>query len=251
MDKAGLLPRGGEYVEFKNTFRRQKSNSVSLFTRTRQGTANTKTIKVVCKNCNSGWMGDLETAVQPYLTPLIKGEPIILDFYMRQILIEWIVMKNLVAENNSYIGHPADPIFDQAARTAFMESRAIPAQFHIWIASQDGTKWVTGYNRHASGLSVTATLPPPPQPPNRPKNVQVVTWGIGKLLIHLNATTDADVYPWLEIDSVGPFRQLWPLDPTNIGFSFPLSIIVGDAFMDDLADVLERLINSPRVIRID
>jgi hypothetical protein len=50
MDRAALLPRGGdyaggaEYVEFKNTFRRRRNNTITSFNRMRQGTANTKKI---------------------------------------------------------------------------------------------------------------------------------------------------------------------------------------------------------------
>jgi hypothetical protein len=82
----------------------------------RQGTANTKKIKVVCQRCNSGWMGTLEGDVQPLLVPLIKGTSSALDAAARQIIAEWIVMKILVAEHISYLGHPADAIFDQSAR---------------------------------------------------------------------------------------------------------------------------------------
>jgi hypothetical protein len=82
----------------------------------RQGTANTKKIKVVCQRCNSGWVGTLEGDVQPLLVPLIKGTSSALDAAARQIIAEWVVMKILVAEHISYLGHPADAIFDQSAR---------------------------------------------------------------------------------------------------------------------------------------
>jgi|SRR5580704_15196014 hypothetical protein len=143
MDRANLLPRGGEYYEFKSIFKGQR-DATSIFRRTRQGSANTKKLKVVCKDCNGGWMGGLETRVQPYLTPLIKGESIVLDAKMRQTIIEWIVMKILVAEHNAYLGHSADPIFDQDARTKFYELANYP------LRNSDlgcATKWKKMGNR--------------------------------------------------------------------------------------------------------
>ena len=39
-----------------------------------------KQVKAVCeRRCNNGWMSILETAVQPYLTPLIQAKPILLE----------------------------------------------------------------------------------------------------------------------------------------------------------------------------
>jgi hypothetical protein len=246
MDGANLLPRGGEYVEVKSIFKGRRRDATSMFRRARQGAASTKKLKVVCEKCNNGWMSALEISVKPLLTPLIKGDPVVLDTQMREIIIEWIVMKVLVAEHNFYLGHPADPIFDQAARTRFMQSRAIPAGIRSWVAMQNGTKWVTGFHRHATGLGFTTTLPPPLPPPGRAKNVQVVTWGIGKLLIYLNATTDANVYGRLELNRMGPLLELWPLTPNNI--EWPARFFVGDSYIDDLADALENFIVSGNVI---
>ena len=249
MSKAKLLPEGGEYIEFKNTFRRQSSESISLFTRTRQGTANTKTIKVVCQRCNSGWMGTLEREARPFLTPLIQGASILLDSRIRRTLAEWVVMKVLIAEHNQYSGHPADPIFDQAARTTFKGSRAIPDGIRIVIGMQESMKWVTGFHRHATGLGFTSNLPPSPPPITRTKNVQSVTWGMGKFLVHVTAATDPNVFGMFALEQTESLQALWPLTIADI--TWPPRFFVTDPFIDDLASALERYINSPSVIHLD
>jgi hypothetical protein len=248
MDKAGLLPRGGQYVEFKYTFKPSRKTTTNKFERIRQGSANTKKIKSICQICNSGWMGSLETDVRPFLTPLIIGNSIILNSQMCRTITEWIVMKVLVAEHNAYFGHPADPIFDQAARTAFMKSRTIPAGIRILISLQNGTKWVTAFHRHASSLGITTILPPPPPPTTGVKNVQTVTWGIGKLLIYLSAATDPNVYSRLELDGIGPLHRFWPLSAEDI--VWPPRFFVTDAYIDDLSIALEELTSSDSVIRV-
>jgi hypothetical protein len=247
-----LVPRsedyvgGAEYVEFRSVFRRQQTNTITKFDRTRQGTAATRTIKVVCSSCNSGWMGTLETEAQPFLIPLIKGSS---NFYVgtaRQKITEWIVMKILVVEHLAYMGHPADPIFDQATRSEFMRSRKIPDGFRIWIAMQHGEKWITGFHRHATGLGIATTLPPPPEMNARPRNIQAVTWGIGRLLIYLNATSDPALYSHFEIDRLGPLHPFWPLDNSIV--VWPPRFFVTDAFIDDLTEAFERFITSGGVI---
>jgi hypothetical protein len=247
MDRARLLPRGGEYFEFKTTVRRLTGETLDVFRRTRQGTANKKKIKVVCHNCNSGWMGTLEGNVQPYLTPLIKGTAITLDAKARQTISEWVFMKALVAEHNYYLDRPADPIFDQSVRTTFMDSRAIPQGVRMWIAMQNSAKWITGFHRFASGLGFTTTLPPPPIPATRTKNVQSVTWGIGRLLIYVSAATDLNVFGHFELDRTTPLSELWPLTPSDI--TWPPRFFVTDPFIDDLASALERFIKSDAVIQ--
>ena len=130
-----------------------------------------------------------------------------------------------------------------------MQYRTIPAGIRAWIAMQNGTKWITGFHRHTCGLGITATLPPPPPDPSAPKNVQVITWGIGKLLIYLNATTDPAIYPVLELEGIGPFHTLWPL--TSDSIVWPPIFFVGDAYIDDLSNALEGFITSGSVILTD
>jgi hypothetical protein len=245
MAKSNLLPRGGEYIEFKSTFKGRHKDAANIFKRTRQGTANTKKIKVVCHDCNNGWMSSLETDARPHLTQLITGDHIVLTDTVRMKIAEWVVMKVLVAEHSFYFDHPADPIFDQKARAEFRESRTIPAHFRIWIALQNGTKWVTGFHRYATGLGLTATLPPPPLRA-RTKNVQTVTWGIGKLLIYLNAVTDPAVHDRLELKRMEPLLGLWPL--TSADVVWPPRFFVKDAYIDKLSMALEEFVISGNVI---
>jgi hypothetical protein len=230
-----------EYVEVAATFT-QKTVMTNKFERTRQGHTNTKTIKVVCKTCNSGWMSGLESAVQPYLVPLILGAPVRLDTDAKQILARWIVLKILVAENNSYREFSADPIFGQASREAFRVSLQIPDGIRIWLAFLRGSKWSTGFFRHTAGLS------PPPLDPKQvgTKNVQTTTFGLGKLLIHSSSTVHAPLYSILELEGISPpFEALWPLTTNEI--VWPPRFFVGDADADQVAGALETLIISPHV----
>lgn len=176
--------------------------------------------------------------------PLIKVQNVILDAPAIRTIVEWIVMKVFVAENSTIGDIPPDPIFDQVARTAFMNDRTIPPWLRIWMAHHKGTKWMGSFHRHASGIGVTSTLPPPPVTDPTIKNVQVVTWGIGRLLIYVNATTNERVYPFLELGA-GPLIRLW-LPPDQL--LWPPQYFVLDLFIDDLTQAIENLILGPNVI---
>jgi hypothetical protein len=249
MDKANLLPRGGEYVEFRNLVQGGSRIAVRVFTRVRQGSAATKKIKVVCKECNERWMSKIEDDAKPLLTPLITGGFSVLDAAMQTKIMEWITLKVLVADKNSFEGHPADPIYDQPVRDAFKQGLVIPEGFTVWITAQTGAKWVIGFHRHASTLGVTATLPPPPSPPPglaTLKNVQVITWGIGKLLIHLSAISDRQLDGRFALSDGGPLLRLWPLSGKTI--VWPPRYFVSDAYIDDLSEAMERFLTSGAVI---
>lgn len=239
---ASILPQSSEHLEIAETFT-QKTVPIGVpVRRMRQGSSNTKRIKVVCQNCNNNWMSKMEAAVKPILTPLILGQKIILSPEMRITLTEWIVLKILVAEHNSYSTSPADPIFDQDARNKFMGVRQIPPWLRIWIGLHNGTKWSLGFLRHTTGL-LPAGEPLPPNP--RPKNVSTVTFGMGHLLIQAFATTSEQLYPWLELSGMAPrFRALWPLADANI--SWPGFFVLTDRDGDIAAALLQTLIESPR-----
>lgn len=46
-------------------------------------------VKVVCSECNSGWMNQLEENVRPILPPLIRGQSCTLDAEAQQALTVW------------------------------------------------------------------------------------------------------------------------------------------------------------------
>jgi hypothetical protein len=47
----------------------------------------------ICRNCNQGWMSDIEARAQLHLTPLIQGRRIDLDEAAREAIAAWCALK--------------------------------------------------------------------------------------------------------------------------------------------------------------
>jgi len=207
---------------------------------TRQGSAITKKLRVVCRDCNHGWMKAIEDAAIPVLKPLIRGEPIVLDRAQQKVLAEWICLKMMVAEHNV----PADVVVPQTDRSAFFADRTIPDYFRIWVISSASEKWRSRYTRHTATFSHPGTFPT-----SRRKNTQSIAWGVGRLFIYVMMSTaeGLDLTKFIHVHPV--VLRLFPYAGETLPLPFLRSI--DDASGDRLADTLDMLIGSPKVIYKD
>jgi hypothetical protein len=54
--------------------------------------------KLVCHQCNTGWMSDLEARAEPILTPMIRGEHVRLDRADQVLVATWATKTAMVIE---------------------------------------------------------------------------------------------------------------------------------------------------------
>lgn len=244
ISRAKLLPKGGEYDETFALLRPSLAEPVFQFDQSRQGSPATKKVRVVCRSCNSGWMSEMETEAKPFLGPLIAGQPIALNAQAKRTLERWVALKVLVADNLSYEGHPPNPVFDQTVREAFKETRIIPVGFKIWIGRQNGAKWETGFLRRAASLGFTASLQPSYKPRGFGHNIQTVTWGIGKLLIYVIASSEEILMSHI-VELFRAPAALVQIRPNNgKDILWPINIIFTDRTIDRLAASVSEVIDS-------
>jgi hypothetical protein len=62
-----------------------------------QGDVGTKKVRVVCTDCNNGWMSQIVTAAKPYAMALISGQNIYLDQNGQRAMANWIGLSALMA----------------------------------------------------------------------------------------------------------------------------------------------------------
>jgi hypothetical protein len=234
-----LLPDGDEYEEFRATISNSQNKILKETSRRRTGRANSKKLRVVCRSCNSGWMSRLEMTVQPFLTPLIKGAAFILTAEMQHAISQWIALKLFVAENDSFNGHLAEPIYPQKSRLDFMEQSTIPSGLRIWIALHHGVKWKTGFFITTSSMTFSKTLQDVAPPPNAEKNVQTVCWGIGNVFFYIVATTSSEFAIGMNELQVKNFVPLWPSASRNV--LWPPAHSFEDSVLDTLPMALSEL----------
>jgi hypothetical protein len=200
-----------------------------------QGHTYSKKIKAVCKRCNNGWMGGIETAVKPILIDLLEGRLLSLDRIMQRRLVTWITLKMLVAENQNV----ADRVVQQDGLSFFKAFRTIPRGTKIWIAYHDTPEWYAGYG----GQTLQASLTREPPMFRGRKNIQASGFGIGHLFVLIYFTTLHGFDPELDqIEQWGFVRRLWPLRPMPV--TWPMRM-VSDTGIAHLSHLVEHIIRAP------
>ncbi len=173
---------------------------------TRPGSTFTKKIRATCAKCNNGWMNQLEAEARPYLTPLIDGLPVSLSAEAVRVIARWVTLKTMVAEYN----RPNEDVTPLDERHAFATLRAIPPWFRIQIATHRDHMWSGMFWRHTA----TLTWSPPPERLITRKNVQLVSFGLGRLFVSVLASHGIepdklfDLHP-VFFPRILPFAEPW------------------------------------------
>lgn len=181
-----------------------------------QGHVGSKSLKVVCRQCNGGWLSQLEESVRPTLVPLITGERRNLTEIEQVLLATWATKIAMVAEHF----RPIDDGILQDERTWLMNELTPPAKWFVWIAAYNGKEW-----GNLSIAQIRAALNPTPvtRPSDAAYYGQVTTFGVGHVLFCVVSGSSPDMETrfggrdadgLLQICPVCPRSILWP--PQNI-----------------------------------
>jgi hypothetical protein len=229
----GIRPED-EALEFVRVQARSRASTTQRV-RNRQGSTATKTVRAVCKACNSGWMNRIEQETRPLLEPLLLGTAVELAPEAREQVARWITMKLMVGEH----ALRELAVVPQSDRGAFMQTRAIPDAVKIWIGRNDSTKWKHGWQRHA------ATLVWPGEPAPKPfrKTVQTTTFGAGRLLVFALISYLAGYQHGPTEGEANLLPRLWPLSQ----HAWPPGRTETDAQADHLASAFHGVLDQPNV----
>ncbi len=208
----------------------------------RPGALHTIKIRAVCATCNTGWMRNLEEAARPFLTPLIKGSLIALGVEQGTIVARWVALKCIVAEHASR----DTTLTPETDRFALRDRGAIPDYFQIYLINHN-IKHGIRYNRHSVGISLTGPVSNPP-PWGRPKNVQSISFLLGRILVHLNASrienyTIESRYRTFPIN-VWETCRLWPFVGNNM--VWPRRPLLDRGGVSSVSSALEIALSGPR-----
>jgi hypothetical protein len=205
--------------------------------KTRQGHTVTTKRRVVCRDCNHGWMATLEDDVRPIIVPMITGSKTTLTKYSMNTLLKWVVLKAIIIDQ---LFNHEGPIIRQFERTTFFQTREVPPWFQVWIGSHNCETWKHGIARSTIALK---TLPGPDGRIDRSKNVQMITFGFGHLLMQIYTTTTNQGF-YISVDTIGKLMPIWPQRPRMIHWPLPL---LTDAQAYGLTTILSDYLKAAKV----
>lgn len=161
--------------------------------------------RVVCQDCNSGWMSEVENETKPLLLNMIGGKEIEITYVDIQKLAFWIALKIVTAEfankdENIYVTPHIE-------RRVMMDERKIPPFFNIFVGTHS-----TGHNsawlRHSWTMSYSPNGPIPPLE-GRQRNAQAISFIIGPIFIYAMHIRLLDFFPEKHF-KFGTMIKIWP-----------------------------------------
>lgn len=220
-----LLPPSPEWSHTRTVLessrRRGRSEVFKRHHKLYQGDVSTIRLRVVCRECNNGWMSALDKAAKPLLTGLITGANRLLEERDQRLIARWITMKLIVAEH----GEMGAPVTTTEDRYALREGSDNPLEvWDIWIAQNQGQEWRNSFYRHAATLGSGAGVEPPRVDGLFTKNTQFDLFGVGQLLIV--AISSYASAPLLPAELAHILRRIHPF---QAAISWPPLAIIRDS----------------------
>lgn len=165
-------------------------------------------VKQVCSPCNNGWMSRLEDAVQPWLTPMLLGEPVELSAEVQRLVARWAV-KTATMFHYNYPSRAAIP----AARLKHLRTDDNPpVDAHVWLAASDGKIQPAEYMIGSMDLK-TSGLPD--------TDGEAFTLCVGQLAIQVFTVTLTEHPRTMRFRTDDRILQIWPNDGSTIHWPPP------------------------------
>lgn len=161
--------------------------------------------RVVCRECNNGWMSEVENETKPILLKMIGGKKCkITEGEIKKISF-WIALKIVTAEFAEK--KERLDVTPYGERRAMMEERKIPSYFNIFVATHS-----TGHNsawlRHSWTLAFSRNGPTPPLE-DRQRNSQAISFIVGPIFFYVLHVRVLGFLPENHFN-FGPMKKLWP-----------------------------------------
>jgi hypothetical protein len=93
-------------------------------------------LRVVCGECNNGWMSRLQNRAKPILLPLILGEKAQLRRTAQTLIASWATMTAMVAE----FAIPSTVTSPQSERVWFQANQVPAPNWRVWLGHYRGTE---------------------------------------------------------------------------------------------------------------
>ena len=170
-----------------------------------------QTAKVVCVDCNNGWMARLESDISPILGAMLQGQQRRMEVRDLELLAVWAFKTSCVVDAASLGG--SGPHFPTEDRYRLREAAQLPMMSDVRMTTWPGT--TTSWTHHW-GMNITASYMPlsAARQHSAPLDGEATAYGatlaIGPVVFRTYATTQEPVSPKYFHDRVPGITGIWP-----------------------------------------
>lgn len=197
---------------------------------------------MVCEECNTGWMHDLEEKVKPFVKPILTNKHgVDLDVTQQRDLARWAVMKVLLLEHcmrqqNPQLRAKAGYAPSGPELVWLMKEAEPPPRSRVWLGAFDAE------NKFVVTSQARLLMSAPVPGGSDPVPAHMTTLTIGCVLLQVFTTdfvlADAQSLPAYDAAPPWPYSQalprIWPI--TNQVVHWPPSHHVTSAVLDKVVN---------------
>jgi hypothetical protein len=176
---------------------------------------------VVCGDCNSGWLNQIQQTARPLLLPLFEGRAHRIDGDAQSKIAAWIAMATMTGE---YLSQDQKRVtVPQSDRDWLMAHPTAPAHWVIWIGRYRWQRAVVPQWVHLSlHVPDSDALPDRLTEHHRP-NTQTTAFCVGELFAFVMSSELPEVPPgcnWRTAPSANfKLHRIWPIEQAAIQWS--------------------------------
>ncbi len=198
----------------------------------------TRKLRVACKRCHKGWMSRIDAKARSVLLPLIRGDGVVLLPAVQEALAAWIAKTIMITEFAS----TDRVVTPEAERAQLRQTTQAPRSWNIWIAYNNARNWEARYVRHAANLcGAISRISSDKRPVN---DTHSVSLGMGKVLVHIMASTVSGMKFQLPNGRGEAFHTLWPV---RDAISWPPRISLNKRQVESFSTTFNRDFGLPEV----
>lgn len=171
----------------------------------RSGAVITLKNRVVCQDCNNGWMSVVESETKSILLKMINGPKCKLSQAELEKLSFWITLKIVTAEHADKKEKLLVTPFEE--RHAMMVERKIPPHFNIYVGGHS-TGQNSAWLRHSWTMAFSPEGPIPALA-GRERNSQAISFIIGPIFIYVLQARLLGFVPEQHF-KFGKLKRIWP-----------------------------------------
>lgn len=179
------------------------------------------------------WMGKYEERVRPFLEPMMRGVPVVLDAEQQKLLTEYLTFKMVVVD---WEGEA--PVVGETARRQFHLDRTIPRNTQIFLFKCGEPPWRLNLLSHAVGIKTDEEA----ARGHIPHNTKSFAMGLGDLFVMTLLAPNVNGYPRLS------FQPGWSLQihpPVSPQIRWPPLLTLSAAGAKHCADALWNIDEFP------